>query len=415
MKVLHLNDHLASKGGIETYLLSVIPQLAQQGIHSKVVFASGDPTLVSDSEEVPSLGSPRIADRKVARKALKSIISELQPDIVHLHNVQNVGAISACLDAVPCIVTAHDYRYFCPASSFYFRGTKEICNRKCNAGCFVETAKKRCMSPRPLNGWRQYSRVMWMSKHIHRFKRVIAPSEGASSRLVAAGLPASQVSVVPYFCPMEPLDEPRQIPTQQQILFLGRLSENKGWKYFVEALGKLPASIQGKMVGNITPENRTVVMSWADKNGCAERLTLAPWASRSEIVEHYRQASVVVFPSIWDETLGIVGLESLACGVPVVASDVGGVREWLIEGETGRLVPIKNADAIAKAVAELIDSPEVLDQMGTMGQRLIREKFQASVHLEALIRTYGDASHGQIEAPIGDDLANKMFTEGQLQ
>ena len=62
---------------------------------------------------------------------------ETRPDVVHLHNVQNVGAVSACLDSVPTIFTAHDYRYLCPASTFYFRRKREICHRTCGPGCFA--------------------------------------------------------------------------------------------------------------------------------------------------------------------------------------------------------------------------------------------------------------------------------------
>ena len=68
------------------------------------------------------------------------------------------------------------------------------------------------------------------------------------------------------------------------------------------------------------------------------------------------QSNVLVFPSVWAETLGIVGLEALAHGVPVVASDVGGVREWLDDEKTGFLVPPKSPQAIASAIQQEADA-----------------------------------------------------------
>lgn len=394
MRVLHLNDYLASRGGIETYLLSIVPRLEAYGHEAIVGFAEGDSSLVSHAEPIPALSSPSISRRAEARLAVGRVIQRNRPDVVHLHNVQNVGAIEACLDSTPTIFTCHDYRYLCPASSYYFRGTQEVCRRTCGPMCFAMTATKRCMSPHPIRGWRQYSRVRWMQQNYARFERVIAPSTGAASRLTDAGFEPAKIQVLPYFCPVRPLPEPRELPEQPSLLFIGRMSENKGWRYFIEALGRLPGNVQGRMVGNFTPESEADARSCAESVGCGDRLSLHPWAGRDEIVDHYRQATLTVFPSIWDETLGIVGLESLACGVPVVASDVGGVREWLHDGVTGVLVAPKDPAGIARAAERLLGSTAENRKMGASGIELIQQKFATELHTETLIEEYQIAASG---------------------
>ena len=394
MRILHLNDHLSSRGGIETYLLSIVPQLEAAGHAITVAFGGGHASLVNDGACVEAIGSPVVSRRTEARGAVRELIESRQPHVVHLHNVQNVGAITACLETTPTLFTCHDYRYLCPASTYYFRGTQEICGRTCGAGCFTETVMKRCMSPHPVRGWRQYSRVRWMQENYGRFRRVIAPSASAARRLSSAGFENSQVQVLPYFCPTAPLNEPRPLPERPTLLYIGRLSENKGWRYFIEALGKLPAVVQGRMVGNFTPEREAEVRRCAAAAGCGERLSLFPWAGRDEIVEHYRQATAMVFPSIWEETLGIVGLESLACGVPVIASDVGGVREWLVENVTGMLVPPKDSVAIVREAERLLASPEENRRMGEAGIELMREKFDPELHMESLVDEYRMAAAG---------------------
>ena len=398
MKILHLNDHLASRGGIETYLLSIVPRLEAAGHETIVGFADGDASLVNEAERIPSIGSPDLSRRDEARIAVKRILHRRRPDVVHLHNIQNVGAIAACLETTPTLFTCHDYRYLCPASTFYFRGTREICRRTCGPACFPITSSKRCMSPHPIRGWRQYGRVRWMQRNYHRFRRIIAPSAGAAGRLSDAGIENSRVRVLPYFCPMPPMPEPRPSPERPTLLFVGRLSDNKGWKYFIDALGRLPNEVQGRMVGSFTAESEAEVRTCAESAGCRERLSLFPWAGRDEIVEHYRQATVTVFPSIWDETLGIVGLESLACGVPVIASDVGGVREWLHDGETGLLVSPKDSAGIAHAAERLLRSPGENQRMGAAGIDLIHQKFAAETHTESLIEEYETATSGTVRS-----------------
>jgi glycosyltransferase involved in cell wall biosynthesis len=146
------------------------------------------------------------------------------------------------------------------------------------------------------------------------------------------------------------------------------------------------------MVGNFTHDSRDAVVSQASAVGCADRLELRPWAGREEIGAAFEQASVFVFPSIWPETLGIVGLEALATGVPVVASDVGGVREWLVDGETGYLVPPKDAGALAGRVGELLASPERNLAFGRNGIALINRKFAVAGHVDQLEAIYRQAA-----------------------
>jgi glycosyltransferase involved in cell wall biosynthesis len=388
MKVLHLNEHLSWSGGIETYLLSLVPLLESLG-HSQVVgFAEGDGDLVANSRRVPLLGRSDRAARHAGYREMSRMIARERPDIVHVHNIHNTGVLFACLKAVPTILHGHDYRYHCPASTFFFRGTESICQRTCGPACFAATIRGRCMSLRPPYAWTYYHRARFVAAHAGRFALAIGNSGYMRDRFIGAGFPPERVSTLPYFCPLEPLDEPRPLPTGPTILFIGRARQNKGYRYFVEALGLLPNTVRGIMVGDFSNDSSVAVRELARKFGCDDRLELRPWAAREAIREVYRAATVTVVPSVWAEPLGIVGLESLACGVPVVASDVGGVREWLLDGQTGRLVPVKNAAAIARAVTEILELPDSGRRLGENGCELIRTKFSVKRHVDDLLTWY---------------------------
>jgi glycosyltransferase involved in cell wall biosynthesis len=391
MKILHLNDHLSWSGGIETYLLSLIPELEAIG-HSQVVgYAEGDGSLLSSATQLPFLAQSGRKARRDGRRQTMAILADVQPDVVHVHNIHNTGVLEACLKAVPTILHGHDYRYLCPASSFYFRGHEAICERTCGPLCFAATVRGRCMSLRPPYAWSYYHRVRFVAKHARSFAVAIANSRYMGDRFEQAGFRADQVSVLPYFCPLEPLDRIRPLPSRPTILFIGRARANKGFRYFVEALGRLPADVQGIMVGDFSSESTAAVRQLASEWNCSDRLELRPWASRENIHDVYRAATVLVVPSIWAEPLGIVGLESLACGVPVVGSDVGGVREWLIDGKTGRLVPPKDSAAIARAVVAILNSPDQGLSLGQHGCDLIRSKFSTTGHVDGLLQLYESA------------------------
>jgi glycosyltransferase involved in cell wall biosynthesis len=115
------------------------------------------------------------------------------------------------------------------------------------------------------------------------------------------------------------------------------------------------------------------------------------------------ETSVFVFPSLWPETMGIVGVEALSRGVPVVASDVGGVREWCVDGETGFVVPPKDAAAMSDRIERLVSDEQRLQAFGERGLTLVREKFLPHQHVDQLVEWYQRAADSASvpEAPYG--------------
>jgi glycosyltransferase involved in cell wall biosynthesis len=250
---------------------------------------------------------------------------------------------------------------------------------------------KHCVTPRPQYAAYFYRRARWAIQHADAFARVIAPSNGARRKYAASGFDDASMSVLPYFSAVDIAETPRPAPDPPTITYLGRIASNKGHEYFVEALGLLPNSVRGVMVGSISDAAAESLQQLAAKHGCDERLELHGWASRSEVVDLMDRTSVFIFPSLWPETLGIVGVEALSRGVPVVASDVGGVREWCHDGETGYVVPPKDAAAIADRVQRLIVDDHTLRAFGERGIELIRNRFLPHQHVNQLVSWYQNA------------------------
>jgi glycosyltransferase involved in cell wall biosynthesis len=103
-------------------------------------------------------------------------------------------------------------------------------------------------------------------------------------------------------------------------------------------------------------------------------------------------ATVVAMPSLWPEPFGRVGLEAMAHGRAVVAFDVGGIREWLIDGETGFLVPPRDVDAMADRLTRLLDDPGLAASLGARGRARVEREFSAAEHVRRLLRLYEDAA-----------------------
>lgn len=395
MKVVHINEHLLRKGGVETYLLAVLPMLEERGVSTHVVYGGGDPALWSSSTALPGVSRASFTEDATAARQLRAILDAEQPDVVHVHNVQSLGVLRASVDFGRTVMTTHDFRSICPANTFFYQNTQEECGRDgAELGCFKTTLTKHCLSRQPHYGAYFYRRARWAMSNYDRVSRVIAPSGGARDRLLRAGVSAESVDVLPYFCPVEPAERPRALPKRPTITFMGRIARNKGHEYFVEALGLLPQRFQGVMVGSFDPSSEAAVRDLAEEHRCLDRLQLRPWASRGEVRDVLDSTTVFVFPSLWPETLGIVGLEAMARGVPVVGSDIGGVREWLEDGVNGRLVEPKAPQAIRDAVLDLTASEQRLNSAGAAGLRTIRSRFMAHQHVDRLTDIYARVAKG---------------------
>lgn len=388
MRVVHINEHATAVGGVEVYLLDLAARLGAEGIEQQYWFAQGG----TDQVPCAAISLPEIA--RIGRQAeaegffaAQSLLQNFRPDVIHVHRVYNAGVLRACLDYGRTVVTCHDYLYLCPAASFFHRRTQTICFRRAGPSCFAITLWRRCLTPRPRYALAYYRRVRQFIGWKERFAAVLCPSDSVRQRLLHHGFPAERTHSLPYFCPLQPREEPRPLPHQPAVLFMGRLRPIKGYDIFVQSVGLLP-EVTGILVGDLGNGRAESVRRLAERWGCAGRVEARPWASRTELPHLLARASVFVFPSICPETLGIVGLEALSCGVPVVASDVGGVRQWLRNGENGLLVPPKDPAALAAAVRQLLASPDRLLEMGRVGITTIREGFLPAQHVQRLLALY---------------------------
>jgi len=182
-------------------------------------------------------------------------------------------------------------------------------------------------------------------------------------------------------------------PRKPFILFVGRITRQKGLIHFVNALPYLRKGTQVVLCAG-APDTAALEAEIREKVGqvrsrCDLEIVWIPEiVPPDRLVVLYSHAALFVCPSVY-EPFGIVNLEAMACGTPVVASAVGGIREAVSHGETGILVPFDSSGAgdfeprdpeafsrdLAAAINELLDSPARLQAMGAAARRRVEEHF----------------------------------------
>ncbi|MFF1277532.1 glycosyltransferase [Streptomyces marokkonensis] len=213
--------------------------------------------------------------------------------------------------------------------------------------------------------------------------RVVATCRDEVAELARMGVPAYRVGVVPCgvdtdrFTPVGPV-APRG-PFRHRLVQLGRLVPRKGAAVSVAALARLPGT-ELLVVGgpprdrlDDDPEVRRL-RGLARDAGVADRVRFTGGVNPSRVPALLRSADVVLCPADY-EPFGIVPLEAMACGRPVVASAVGGQLDTVTDPGTGRLVPPGDPEALARAVAALLADPAAREACAVAGRRRVLSRY----------------------------------------
>jgi glycosyltransferase involved in cell wall biosynthesis len=207
-------------------------------------------------------------------------------------------------------------------------------------------------------------------------------------------------------------------PHEFVILQLGRMVPRKGIDNVIRALARLPRAIPARLMvvggDDVVPdESRTPeigrLRQLARQLGVEDRVVFTGRRQRRELRDYYAAANVFA-TTPWYEPFGITPLEAMACGVPVVASAVGGLQYSVIDEVTGLLVPAKDPGALAQALTRLQASPRLARDMGQAGLQRVRSMFTWERVSSLLLDVYGEVLSRQ--ACRHDEAALRPLTTG---
>jgi glycogen synthase len=182
-------------------------------------------------------------------------------------------------------------------------------------------------------------------------------SERTRRHALAQGLGLRRTGVAHSGIQDEFLDPALPAEWRWRLLYVGRLDERKGVDTAVEAMANLPEQARLELIGGWDAREEDRLRQQARDAGVEAQVHFAGQLDRSEIAAAYARADATVFPVRWEEPWGLVPLESMAKGRPVVATGRGGSAEYLRDGENCLLFEAGDAEALAAAVRRLADDP----------------------------------------------------------
>ena len=402
MKILLINKFYYLSGGAERYLFEWEKLLRARG-HEVLLYCMAHPMNRPSPQErffvrqvtfdtgQPTWKKTRAAVHAIwcreARTKLRALLqAEGAPDIVHLHSFmfQLTPSILRPLIArrIPIVQTCHEYSTVCVNQRLFNQRTNRVCE-ECLHSTTLSPLWKRCIkgsfAPSAV-GWAAGLAARWPAGNRKHIRRFFAPSNFMREKLIQGGLPSERVVFVPHFIEAEAIS-PSDAPGDY-MLFFGRLVPQKGVLTFLRAAEKCPG-IPCKILGD-GPLDETVRTRITER-----RLSNVQPLGRLEgdpLWNTLRAARAVVVPSEWHEPFGLVILESMAAGRPVIASRVAGPAEIVEHNRDGLLFDMGDADALANTMRQLWNDPSAARELGRHGRDKVLDRFSPAGHYDIMMK-----------------------------
>ncbi len=391
MKILLAHGRLSGQGGAERYIRGIAGPLAERGHRLEYLTARGEPVADWANGAIhtipPSLGW-RSGRREL--EGLHRILATAKPDLIYIHNLKAFLSpllVDALIRSAPTVFFVHDVRLFCPNETKMILASGLACAAPSGIACL----RGNCCSlahETPLEAWRRSAYVLWQLRVCRRADRFVAPSRYIAGELIRNGVRPERITVLPYFTDRRPTARPPD--PEGAILWVGRFDGTKGFDSFARMLAALGrdswrAAVAGDGAG------LEAARGLAESLGISGRVSFLGRLGDRELDSWYSRSRVVVLTSTVAESFCQVGVEAMAHGRPVVAFDVGGIREWLEDGATGFGVRSGDIQGLAAAVRRLLDDPGLAARFGERGRAVVDARFRLSSVLPGLLTTLDEA------------------------
>ena len=383
MNIVHTVKTYPGNGGVQTYLDLLLPNLQSKNINISVI-ALGNKSTQTKHNGIDVYTC-------LSLKIFMHQLNILEPDIIHIHEWPTSLILKKYYQdkAVKIIVHHHSYSFICPGQELFYRKQKLNCSKKFNSFiCMINAYTKQCQMSR--NPFHIFKSIKQVNNNIHYSDRAdyfIANSNYVKKKLLDSNINIKKISTLNCFTDIK--QEKTVEPIIGQILFLGRLTECKGLERLFDSLLFLDKD-NCKCTLSIAGEGyyKNYLENYAKKIKIENRIKFINWFDGKDRDNLIRESDIVVIPSIWNEPFSIVGIEAMALGKPVVAFDVGGISDWLIDGYNGFLIPPYDIKMMSEKIKFLINDRKVNYKYGINGVKYVDNNFRTEKHINQLITLY---------------------------
>lgn len=387
MRVLLITDWNRGRGGAESYITDLKAGLEEEGDAVRLLTSSAG-TAGDGRAEYVAFGTENVIAQAVlqivnpfAIATVRRAVREFRPEAVvvnmfaHHLSPLALGAIGG----LPAVLLVSDYKCVCPVGSKLLPDNT-LCRDHAGRICL----ERGCVG---FAHWlRDLARYALVRRQLRRFGAILCCSDWVTATLLEHGLAARTL----YWPSIPPTPRfRREAAPTARLLFIGRLDREKGVELLLRSFAALPDRARGVelRIGGQGPL-RPALEALARSLGIADRVAFLGWLDAGSVEAELARAWALVVPSLWAEPLGLVAVEAVSRGVPVVVSANGGLAEIVEPGVTGLLFPNGDAGALVDCLGRIITGAAFPSRsLPEAAVERARWRFNRATHVRELRRT----------------------------
>ncbi len=366
MKVVYVITRSDVMGGASIHLLDLAAGVQARG-HEVTILVGGEGIVVDRAREKGLSCLPlKYLVREISPLRdlrcyfeIKGHLEALAPDLVHLHSAKAgiLGRFAASALNIPAVYTAHGWAF-----------TEGVSASSRRLYAFIEQHMARFTS-----------QIITVSDYDRRLALDTSVGNPGLITTVHNGIPDAPDLIHRYDT------EPHA--SRVRLIMVARFEQQKDHEVLVNALAGLAGlDWELELIGD--GPNLGSIRDLVDRHGLIDRVEFA--GARNDVPQRIQRADVLLLTSRW-EGLPLTILEGMRAGLPVIASDVGGVSESVDHGRTGYLVPRSGLEELQAVLKQVIASPELRREMGMAGRKRFEEEFTFELMLDRTLHVYEEA------------------------
>ncbi|WDE98545.1 glycosyltransferase [Lentisphaera profundi] len=386
--ILLVNERFGRYSGAEQHIYVTLPYIAKK---MAVSFLYNEDT-GKDSQELESVIKEKIQydfEEKAHRAYSETwkILQQIQPQMIYVHKCMNIGMLQAFRDfGCPLIRMQHDHDMYCMRSYKYNPISRKICTKKAGIACLIPCGaslnrERQGESSRLV--WRSYSKQMQQIKINKSFDEVFVVSEYMKQELITQGFHKSKIKIFPPV-PLPKNDLPiNSYSDENIIIFATQIIRGKGLDCLINALALVKTNFKLYVFGS--GSHKQYCQELVRSLKMEDKIIFKGFVSQEELSAIYGSALFGAVPSVWPEPIATVGLEFLRHGLPVIGFDAGGIKDWLINDQSGYLIPWMNIEKMAEKIELMLNNKKLVRKLGASGREFVNTKYNFDNYIERLV------------------------------
>jgi glycosyltransferase involved in cell wall biosynthesis len=353
MKIALATNSAAVIGGIETYISIILPYLVRDGHEILLIVSTKKSSELTNKLELRQVS---IDDSGIG-KVLEEIRS-FRPDLFFDNGIQEAGLVKTLHESIPLYKFSHDYRDSCISGMKQFRRPFRNCKKKFGPRCLLRYFPMGCGGRSPITMIKQFRKTQIHNNNLCNFNKIFVASQWMLEEIKNQGIKENKIIKVGYPSTIRP--NPNALKDKQMtgnILFVGRMVPAKGWIDAIKAVEIASKLLKKDMTIHLAGNGPQVDMCRSIARGNSKVICHGSLDSNG-IQNLLQNSDALVVPSRWPEPFGLVGLEAMGQGVPVVSYRTGGIDEWLVHGFNGLFADEAfSPKSLGKVLSEIIADP----------------------------------------------------------